>query len=233
MQIINLILCISLISIFCFIGIYRLPINLAYAETTSQKQDPPTSLLEKIKNAITDKKPPVTETPGGSRGSFCAIAPFSPNETIEVFSDKPIFIWQGKVTRIRVKISGSEEISWSVKVDDGDRNKMYGGNELKAGQSYDVFFLPEETPYPFRVIDGDRGENIQADLEALAADGDATAEEVALQRASYFLEEGLLLDALREMLSVENPSVELEEAIGQISTAIFCEAEETSTIIPQ
>lgn len=225
MQTINFMLSISLISIFCFIGIYRLPINLAIAETTSQEQNPQTSILEQIRNAITDKKPPVKEGGGGSRGNFCAIAPFSANETIEVFRDKPIFVWQGKVKRIRVKISGSEDNLWSVKVDDRERNKMYDGDELQLGETYEVLFFTEGDRYPFRVIDGDRRESIQADLEALAADGDATAEEVALQRASYFLEEGLLMDALREMLLVENPSVELEEAMGRISTAVFCKVE--------
>ncbi|MDY6804273.1 MAG: hypothetical protein SXA11_10765 [Cyanobacteriota bacterium] len=224
MPIINLILSTTLISTFFFLGIYPLPINLAFAETTSQKQEPPTSIFDKIKKAITDKKPPVTERPAGSRGGFCAIAPFSPNETIEVFSDTPIFVWQGKITRIRIiKIGGSEEIVWSVRSSKNETSKVYGGDELQPGQTYDLFFLPGETPYRFRVMDGDRRESIQAELDALAADGDATAEEIALQRAGYFLEEGLLMDALREMLSVENPSVELQEASDRITTAEFCE----------
>jgi hypothetical protein len=48
----------------------------------------------------------------------------------------------------------------------------------------------------------------------------ASAEEIAWQRATYFAQQRLWSDALREIYSVETPSPELGEAMGDIANLI-------------
>lgn len=67
MQTINFILSISLISTFFWVGINGLPINFAMAETTSEKRESPRRSRQKLRDSITDRKPPVPEREGGSR----------------------------------------------------------------------------------------------------------------------------------------------------------------------
>jgi len=175
----------------------------------------------------------------GSRGYICPISPALLEETNVIWSDRPLFFWQGEtVQRLEVRPYSldipysSQEVLWSQAVTKGERSVIYTGKGLQPGQKYDWELVvvdpssprdsePRPLRYTFQVMDASRRDAIAAELTALETQlktAGATAEEIALARAKYFAQRELWSDALQEIYLVKNPSADLTKTAQEIST---------------
>ena len=181
---------------------------------------------------------------GGSRGDekepICMIAPGKLSELdrdnsaqdgrIEVWSDRPFFLWQESMVGIEVRHLRSDELMWSQPLQAEARSITYAGKPLQLGEGYywrETLPL-EEVPHrvSFRMMEAEERAVITAKLEQLESKlkaVGASANKIALERVNYFIERRLWSDVLREIYSEPNLFSEL---IEKIKAYDFCPKEE-------
>lgn len=167
---------------------------------------------------------------GGSRGDeICPLSPAAIGGTAEIWSDRPLFLWQGEARRIALYMEDGRTIVWQRFAPIGRGSASYTGKALQPGATYvwKVFTQRSEPVMvlPFRVMDAIRREQVTTDLIALEtqfASKEGTAEQLSLQRTNYFISNRLMSDALQEIFSIKQPSTELKSLLQQVSTQ-FCD----------
>ncbi len=218
----NRVLSIGLLTATAIATLPDLLTQIAIAQTSSRQQ---LSGWQMAQN--NPPEPPVSESPGGKRtGKFCAIAPRPFDTSTEVWSDRPLFKWQGKAGEIEVRLQGSEKPLWSQTVPLKTRSVMYDGEALQPGQTYSwvIFDLEDKlvAETPFKAMETQKRDRIKTQLQALEGElkaKGASTDEIALNRAKYFAQQQLWSDAWREVSSVENPSAALNEFVQTIPPA--------------
>jgi hypothetical protein len=174
-----------------------------------------------------DKKPPapVPTSPGGRRPSsnVCMISPSSSNKTIIVWSDRPLFIWQGKVNKIAVRRQGYTADLWNQTVTSGTESVIYTGKALQPGKTYE--WVVNQTMFvPFEVMKAQPRQQIAEELRSLENQLQAKGtdiEGIALAKANYFAQAQLSSDVFQEVYSVPKPSPNLVK-IRQELVAKLC-----------
>ena len=148
----------------------------------------------------------------------CAVAP-GLMENLKVWSDRPLFLWHGKVanqqTTLKVREEGSKNNLWEKTVNIAEKKVFYKGQTaLKSGKTYE-WKLEDATPWiKFQVMSNSDRQKIQADLDKLKqkiAKSQNPSEEIALHKASYFLTSSGnhkrdWSDALQALYEVDSPS---------------------------
>ncbi|NEP60940.1 MAG: hypothetical protein F6K31_28820 [Symploca sp. SIO2G7] len=184
---------------------------------TSQTKQKHRSVVDRILD-IFRRKP----KDGGTRqDSFCPIWPNGDDyNLLEIWHNRPLFVWQGTVREIEVRLPGSESALWRYEVGVNQQQLLYEGPELQPGE-YDYWVRYEVTEggetttdtktIPFIIIE--EGETIANELMALEG---ASVEESALARAQYFAEQELWSDFLREVFGVANPSADWQKALEEV-----------------
>ncbi|OYD94983.1 hypothetical protein CDG77_11505 [Nostoc sp. 'Peltigera membranacea cyanobiont' 213] len=198
---------------------------------TQPKQ--PQSFISWISQAIFKKEPPIRPRKGGSRptvrnpNDICMISPDKPETTRIVWSDRPLFIWQGQVNKI-VLLNKNTGKKWTQPVTETQNISTYTGDEpLQPGQTYEwrVFFedsLSKEelsSGVNFQVMEAQQSDRITADLQILEKQLKAEnkdTEAIALAKAKYFAENQLWSDVLQQVYSVQFRSDELQKTIKNI-----------------
>lgn len=155
-----------------------------------------------------------------SRGSICEIAPGLQGEAKVIWSDRPLFLWRGTVPQVEIRLytaftDEGQKLLWSQTVTGEAQSVQYTGQPLQPGVKYEweLMIDPSKpgTRYPFQVMTASERDKISAELTALLnplKNSGATEEEIALSRANYFAERNLWSDALGEIYSLNNPSLE-------------------------
>ncbi len=179
-----------------------------------------------------DNPPPTPPSSGGSRGPLlCAIAPQPITTNTEVWSDRPLLVWRGKLSRIEIRPTGSNKVLWRQTGIQGQNSALYAGEALQPGQTYDWLLFDQfaeanSSPIQrvtFRVMDTKERDRIKMQLqkleEELKAKG-ASAEETAIRRAQFFAQKNLWSDVLQEAYSVQNPSAALAGIIQDLPTKL-------------
>lgn len=166
--------------------------------------------------------------PLGSRSNLCAISPGQVGNTDQVWSDRPMFLWQGNVNQIIVREFDSQDDLWSKNVP--SRASLttyqipYDGLPLQPGQLYTWQLIADDsatTEYTFEVLPAEERDRITTDLQALDVQLRTTNpsdEAIALEYAQYFAQQRLWSDALNALYRSESRSPELEQAIDEIET---------------
>ncbi|OCR02319.1 hypothetical protein BCD67_20180 [Oscillatoriales cyanobacterium USR001] len=181
-----------------------------------------------------EKEPPRREETGGSRGSnveLCTISPESlSGEAIRIWSDRPLFIWQGNISKIEVRKRRSTQVLWSEKIANNRNSIVYNGPLLQPGENYDWAIFEDVSNIPsfqvsFQVIPSNERDRITVDLNKLETQlqqEGATPEKIAYAKANYFAERQMWPDVLRSAYEVKNPSETLTKFIQNIPKQ-FCE----------
>ncbi|MEH2440698.1 DUF928 domain-containing protein [Nostoc sp.] len=193
----------------------------------------PQSFMSWVSQFIFRKEPPIRPRKGGSRPSVrnphdvCMISPDEPKTTRIVWSDRPLFIWQGQVNKI-VLLNKNTGKKWTQPVTETQNISTYTGDEpLQPGQTYEwrVFFedsLSKEelsSGVNFQVMEAQQSDRITADLQILEKQLKAEnkdTEAIALAKAKYFAENQLWSDVLQQVYSVQFRSDELQKTIKNI-----------------
>jgi hypothetical protein len=166
----------------------------------------------------------------GSRG-VCFVSPGLLGNNQVIWSDRPIFLWQEVSLTQEIRLYTpfnpiqDQEIIWrqeikQVSPEPTFQKIPYTGTPLEAGKTYDWEIFDrkskaQEKRY-FTVMKSSERAQITTELQRLEtqlkSEG-ATEEEIARERANYFIEKQLWSDALQSMLTVKNPSPELLQKI--------------------
>jgi hypothetical protein len=140
--------------------------------------------------------------------------------TAIVWSDRPTFIWDGKVDKIGVRVRGSEDILWSQPVS-GTNRVTYAGKALQPDRVYEWLVLSSNDQVkrfiPFRVVTAQERKGISQALQQLdqqLATEKITGEAATLRRAEFFAaqqidNQPLWSEFWQEVLSVQTPSDKL------------------------
>lgn len=190
--------------------------NFTTSSTTSQPQK---SIWQAIWELFKQRPEPSL----ASRDSICPITPGLLEATNIVWSDRPMFIWQGKASELTIYLYNSfdpdreQQLLWSQTFTPQAsvtkfHHLAYTGAALQPGQSYDweiVIPFTRRGRYTFQVMASKERDRIETELLALEnqlATKEISEEEIALKKAIYFAQKGLWSDALQQIYSTPNPS---------------------------
>ncbi len=196
--------------------------NTNAAETTEQAKSSK-SILQSILSLF--KSP---ENRLITRGDeVCPISPGNLGEQV-IWSDRPLFIWQGNIPQSEITLYSpttnynyerDEQLVWNEIVPPNTQTIAYTGEQLQPGFSYDWQFVSADKIYrpTFILMEQPAREAIANELTALENKlPDATTEEIAIAKADFFIQKQLWSDALQQLYSVANPSVDLTDKINDI-----------------
>lgn len=206
---------------------FSVPIPNAVAQ---QNPNPPAQTRRINRNSIWDaisKLLQRQEPPLGSRGNICAITPGLLGEKNVIWSDRPLFLWQGAVQRLDLRpysLYSKQDVLWSQTLTAVAQSAMYTREALQPGQTYDWELVADSSDsrkerFTFQVMDAQSRDLIATELTAMEKrlkSAGATGEAIALERANYFAQRGLWSDALQEVFSVKNPSADLTRTAQEI-----------------
>jgi hypothetical protein len=162
--------------------------------------------------------PPRRDIPAGSRGDICIISPATAGKIEVIWSDRPLFLWRGRIRKIEVRSRSNQQALWSQTVSENQSSIAYNNSALKHGESYDlVLFNQRSVPIfrvTFQIMNPEERERITSDLTRLEMQlkqEGATAERIAYAKAEYFASRGMWGDVLQEAYQVEKPSDRLNK----------------------
>lgn len=168
-----------------------------------------------------------------SRG-VCFVSPGLLENKNIIWSDRPFFLWKGVSLTQEIRLyspfnpSQKQEVIWRQEIQQSSPSIsfqaiQYTGKPLAAGKTYDWEIFDRaskaQEKRSFQVMEIEEREQITTELQSLEAQlksGQATDEEIAIERANYFLEKQLWSDALQSMFEVKNPSPELHQKIQEL-----------------
>lgn len=172
-----------------------------------------------VSQILFSKKPPVEPRKGGSRDpiNICMVSPDAPAKLRIVWSDRPLFVWKGRVQTIAVRSIDSEQDLWNKPVTE-TQNITYTGEALQPGQTYE-WVVNSSKFVKFQIMEMQQRDRVTAELQTLEnqlqAQG-ADTEAIALAKAKYFADLNLWSDALQQAYSVQKRSDGLQKMIKNI-----------------
>jgi Domain of Unknown Function (DUF928) len=159
-------------------------------------------------------------------GAICAISP-GLIDTIDIWSNRPLFIWQDMGNQVRVRNHNpddKDQVLWEKSIT-AQASLRYEGQELQPGQLYQWQVVPVDpatsnatsltrstslrTWTTFRILSTAQRQAIASALHTLEQNlqrQNASAEDIALSKADFFVDRGLWSDALQVLHEVNNPS---------------------------
>lgn len=209
------------------LGAREQPSILAQQPGSSAPETSATTAIDSFMQTFNRRR---SRSPGLSRsGGFCPITPGLVG-TDQIWSDRPLFLWQGAVEQIQLHKLGNPEAMWSQALEPERRSIVYNGDALQPGQIYQWDLLGQgnvNASFVFEVMAADQRAPIAAQLQnletQLKASG-APPETITIQQAQYFAEQNLWSDALQLLYSIDRPSSETTKAIQQMEASL-CEGQ--------
>ena len=154
-----------------------------------------------------------------SRSNICEITPGLLGETNIIYSDRPLFLWQGMASNLEINLyspfslDADQELLWTQTVNGESQNVLYTGEALQPGKIYDWEIIVDSQAnrrrIAFQVMEREERDRISEELAQLETDltiSGATKEEIILAKANYFAEGDLWSDALQQLFSLETAS---------------------------
>ncbi|MDM3851734.1 MAG: hypothetical protein PT119_17580 [Aphanizomenon gracile PMC627.10] len=213
-----------ILSSLVFSTLAILPNQGVIAKENPQK---PASLWSNISQLLFSNKPPVKPRKGGSRpgnpeiNNVCIISPDAPSDTRIIWSDRPLFLWHGKIKKIKVTDISNNTVIFSENVEN-TQQYTYTGQPLQPGQTYklNIFLGESRGPFvKFQIMESEERNSITAALKTLENKLQAKKshhEAIAFAKANYFTKLGLWSDVLQQAYSVQKPSLELDRMLKKI-----------------
>ena len=158
--------------------------------------------------------------------SMCLISPGNSGQEL-IWSDRPLFIWQGRTVEPQINLYSSmvnddsldePELIWSETIAPNSQTIAYTGEKLEPGSTYQWEFISHGKPYRQTMVlmEQSQREAISTELTALdnrLKTSKASAEEMAIAKADFFLQHKLGSDALQQLYSVADPDSDLASQI--------------------
>ena len=216
---------------------------LREAQDNPQKKEPVTAIRSREKSSILEaiwkllrakreRQPALT-----SRSNICEITPGLLGETNTIYSDRPLFLWQGTAPSLEIylyspfSLDRDQEVQWSTTLTTASQKVLYTGEALQPGQIYDWEIVAEAESnrrrIAFQVMEQGERERISEKLAQLETDltiSGATKEEIILAKANYFAEKDLWSDSLQQLYSLENSSTVVRDSNQKI-VSYLCQSD--------
>lgn len=223
----KLILTITTLFISSTTLLVQLPSHANREETEVSQTKKRKSTWERIVSLFTDKE----RTPLGSRG-VCLVSPGILEKTDKIWHNQPSFVLGTKnsealkVRLLEVRLYSKDNARkpfWRKKITSDSsslefKEIVYQGKLLQQGQRYDweIFDSIDKNKYrqSFTVMAMDEYNSIAEDLkeiETQLSKQRMSEEQIILAKADYFAQKGLFSDALIQMASIKNPSLEFKQ----------------------
>lgn len=183
--------------------------------------------------------------PAGTRGPICLITPgvqserSSLGEAPQIWSDRPLFVWQRPVASAAVHLANSNTVIWKQALPPDGRSLLYQGPPLQPGQTYEVIaFGRKNQPLntgedaQFTLLEAEQRTQIAKKLAIKAAELEQrnhSEEAIAIANAIEFTNRSLLSDALQVLYSVPNRSPRLNSFLTETSTQVCGQSQPVST----
>jgi hypothetical protein len=226
----------SILSLMLMLSVSELPLAALAQNQPPKPQPTPTtepkkrrSTWEAILTLFRRRKEPNL----GSRG-VCPIGPGLLEEQNIIWSDRPLFLWQGTNPPMEIRLYSpfdpkqEQQVIWrqnltQTPLETTFQRMQYTGQPLQPGKIYDweIFNLSDKYKLrrSFQVMGVGERDRMSGELQSLEAQlrvEQATDEEIALERAYYFARQNLWSDALQAMSAAPNPSIELTQKIQEL-----------------
>lgn len=166
---------------------------------------------------------------GGTRTSSCIILSRSVKKSLQTWSNRPLFVWEGNPKWIGLQSVQTGQLLWSHQVREDEQSVQYDGAiPLERGQDYTYWIryspfvaLGENDGYQlsFRVMEERDYQHLNRDLSLINLSRFNKTEvsmDIILDRAYYFAQRGLFLDAARELFMEAERSPELENQLEKL-----------------
>jgi hypothetical protein len=213
-----------------------LPSEQTAIELAQQSDQENTSIIDTILQTFGRRR---SRGEGIRRGEFCAVSP-GLIETDRVWSDRPLFLWQGAVKQVNLRQLGNSQILWSQLItpdpQSGFQQIDYTGTALQPGEIYQWELVNESnrrTAYIFQVMQAEERDPLTAEWQTLSTQlqqQGATPPTIALRQAQFFADKGLWSDVLQS-LSMSDSSLEATEAVQRLATEV-CGSQQAPTPMP-
>ena len=211
-----------LITVFLISTTVNAQQNAERAEQTTNTQS---TLLERLLSLFKAQENSLT-----TRGDVCFISPGQLGEQL-VWSDRPLLVMRGEIPPGKINLYSSSanfnyekdpQLLWTQKIARNTPTILYQGEKLQPGLSYDWEFVPQDKQYDpisFILMEEPERQLITQELAAIAkklqTEG-ATAEDIAIAQADYFIKQQLWSDAIQQLHSLPNPSSALTAKVIEI-----------------
>jgi hypothetical protein len=174
--------------------------------------------------------------PAGTRGPICLITPglrpawISLSEIPFILSDRPLFIWQKPIARVKVIQADNNTLVWDQSLSPNSHRISYQGSPLQPGQAYQVIAfgsknepLNNEEDAQFIVVEANQQKEIVADLAAIETEfrnQNYSEEAIAIAKATALSKRSLLSDAFQLLDAVPNRSPELDAFLTKTASKV-------------
>lgn len=150
----------------------------------------------------------------GTRSEICPITGQIGKQPL-VWNDRPMFIWQGQAAQLRLRLDDAQTMLWTRSLSQADQATI-AETPLQPGQTYEWQVLKADAKdsdrqkwVSFQVMPQADRAQIAQDLKAIEQKSRTMpAEQLALEKAAYFVDRSLWSDALQSLYEVKNPSAE-------------------------
>lgn len=172
----------------------------------------------------------------GSRG-VCLVSPgILEKETNIIWHNQPLFVWQGNTSKVEIRLYTADNPRkpiWRQQVTQNSseltlQQITYTGKPLELGKIYDweIFDANDKSQEirSFQIMDIEQYNSVNEELKNLEKQlkqQQLTEAEITVEKANYFAERGLFSDAITELSSLDNLSLEIQEEIQTLLTD-FC-----------
>lgn len=205
------------------------------SNTTPENQQERSSILESIWKLLKAKRQ--QEPALSSRSNLCEISPGLLGEINIIYSDRPLFLWQGKANNLKINLytpfslEEEQKILWSKIIENKNSDiqyLFYTGKPLEAGKIYDwetVVNNSSSRKMPFQIMEKAKREQISLELIKLESElrnSGVKEEEIILAKANYFAERDLWSDAIQILFSLNNSTTNFSQEIQKM-TEFICE----------
>ena len=218
------------------VAIAPIPLTLTQAAPHPGRRAPSPSRQSLWDKFLSLFKPRVRHV--GTRGPICTITPGLGHRQTNLWSDRPLFVWQkrAEVTRIQVRLKNSGTVAWNYPVaasqpSETTMSVTYNGEALRPGQTYELIFLDQDRTLikdedfnpQFTLLDaGERYKITQALIvkENQLRSQKATEEEITLEKAIYLCEQQLWSDAFQVIYAAKEQSPRLRTSFQDFSAEV-------------
>lgn len=181
------------------------------------------------------RRPP---RPLGTRSGICLMTPGLLDKDLKIMSDRPLFSWQGKATKLNVRDYTTQKIVWTTDLDPQTQQIVYGDvKPLEPGKLYEWQVIgenPSSTDLGYwstvEIMATPERDQITAklkEIEQKAKQNKALPEAIVDQQVAYLLEQNLWSDAMTVLYTVKNPSSEFTQKRQEFASRL-CTAKTTS-----
>lgn len=164
-------------------------------------------------------------TNNGGRNDLCPLT-LAGWGGLAVWSDRPLFLWQGSGSRLVVRDRETNNILWEQTLNENQQQILYAGQPLQPGRRYSWQLEPATVnpraprqDYQFVLLGASDRDSITQELTRLETQlrqQGANPSAIAARQIEYFISKDLISDAVRVLFTTPNPSPDLVQDQRQV-----------------